>query len=131
MARRDCDFFENWGRRRLGETDNEYDVRYGNPPEKIINAFECEKARKDTTILENEREDTESVHTGMYMEGMKAEPWDIDGMRMGNELEGVTGNDFLDELHNCFNGFDDKVIDALGIFTQSSISITWVGAREG
>ena len=65
------------------------------------------------------------------MEGTDTELGDIEGMGMDDELDDDTSNDFLDKLHNCFCGFDDKVIDALGIFTQSSISITWVGAREG
>ena len=133
MVRSDCELLENWSHWHLGETDDEYDARYANPPDEIINAFECKEARKDTIIPENEWEDTESSHSGLYMEGADAEPGDVGGMGMDNELEDDTSNDFLDKLHDCFEGFNDKVIDAPGDedFTQSSISITWVGAREG
>jgi hypothetical protein len=48
------------------------------------------------------------------MEGMEAEPGDVSGMGMDDELEDDTSNDFLDKLHDCFDGFDDKVIYALG-----------------
>ena len=133
MVRSDCDLLENWSCHHLGETDDEYDARYANLPDEIINAFERKEARKDTIIPENEREDTESSHSDLYMEGTDAEPGDIDRMWMDNELEDDTSNDFVNELHDCFEGFDGKVIDAPGDedFTQSSISITWVGAREG
>ena len=133
MVRSDCELLENWSHWHLGETDDEYDARYANLPDEIINAFERKEARKDINIPENEQEDTESSHSDLYMEGTDAEPGDVGGMGMDNELEDDTSNDFVKELHDCFEGFDGKVIDAPGDedFTQSSISITWVGAREG
>jgi hypothetical protein len=51
----------------------------------------------------------------MSIEGMDAESGDNDGMRMDNEVEGDTGGNFLNKLHNHFDGLDDKVIDALGV----------------
>ena len=98
----------------FGKTDNEYDGQYGYPFEKIISAFESKEVQKDITILENEREDTESAHNDMYMEMIDAELGDADGMGMDYELEGDTSNGFLDELDNCFDRVNGKVIDTYG-----------------
>ena len=66
MARGDCELLENWSHWHLGETDDEYDAQYANPPDEIINAFEREDVRKDTIIPENERVDKEISHSDLY-----------------------------------------------------------------
>jgi hypothetical protein len=49
----------------------------------------------------------------MSIGGVDAESGDNDGMGMDNEVGDDTGDDFPNKLHDHFDGFDDKVIDAL------------------
>jgi hypothetical protein len=50
----------------------------------------------------------------MSIGGMDAESGDNDGMGMDDEVGDDSGDDFCNELHDHFDWFDDKVIDALG-----------------